>query len=118
MNLVFLTLLCALVFGVSLTNCAAHVGGSTERCLCHGTMLKSVKPGSIRRFRLFPPSASCSQTEILLLNVKQKGKGKGKGKGNGKGKGKGWVCLDPSKKQGQMLIRSKGLKRQNQKQKN
>ncbi|XP_051547334.1 chemokine (C-X-C motif) ligand 20 [Myxocyprinus asiaticus] len=108
MNLFFLTLLCALVFGVSLTNCAAHVGGSAGRCLCHGTMLKSVKPGSVRTFRLFPPSASCSQTEILLT-VKRKGMGKGMGKR--------WVCLDPSEKQGQMLISSKGLKRQNKKRK-
>ncbi|KAK7164913.1 hypothetical protein R3I94_003331 [Phoxinus phoxinus] len=112
MNQVVLTLLCALLFGVSLTHSAGHPAGGSQRCLCRGRLLKSVKPGYIHAVELFPPSASCSKTEIILTLT-----GKGKGKGNGKGKEKKLkLCLHPYEKQGRRVLEGKGI--QNKKQKN
>ncbi|XP_077087130.1 chemokine (C-X-C motif) ligand 20 [Siphateles boraxobius] len=116
MHQVVLTLLCALLFGVSLTHSAGHGAGLSPRCLCRGRLLKSVKAGYIHEVELFPPSPSCSKTEIILTLT---GKGKGKGKWKGKGKGKEYrlkVCLHPYEKQGRRLLEGKGI--QNKKQKN
>ncbi|XP_050966790.1 chemokine (C-X-C motif) ligand 20 [Labeo rohita] len=108
MNQVVLILLCALVFGVTLTHSAGQAGGSSQRCLCRGTLLKAVKLGWIRQVDLFPPSPSCSKTEIILTLT-----GKGKGKLiNRKSK----VCLDPDERQGQRVL--KGKWRRNKKQRN
>ncbi|KAK9974467.1 hypothetical protein ABG768_022560 [Culter alburnus] len=108
MNQAVLTLLCAVLFGVSLVHSAGHGAGISQRCLCRGRMLKAVKPRYILAVELFPPSASCSKTEIILTLT-----GKGKGKGRGK---RLKVCLDPYEKQGRRLLKSKGI--QNKKQKN
>ncbi|XP_039505903.1 chemokine (C-X-C motif) ligand 20 [Pimephales promelas] len=110
MNQVVLTLLCALLFGVSLTHSAGHGAGRSPRCLCRGRLLKSVNPGIIHVVELFPPSASCSKTEIILT-LTRKGKGKGKGKEE-----RLKVCLHPYKKQGRRLVEGNGI--QNKKQKN
>uniref|UniRef100_A0A9J8B7F7 Chemokine interleukin-8-like domain-containing protein n=1 Tax=Cyprinus carpio carpio TaxID=630221 RepID=A0A9J8B7F7_CYPCA len=105
MNQAVLTLLCALWLGVTPTHSA---GGLSQRCLCRGRLLITVKPRWIHAAELFPPSPSCSKTEIILTVT---GKGKGKGKeANRK------VCLDPNKRQGQRLLKGKG--RQSKKQRN
>ncbi|XP_067294432.1 chemokine (C-X-C motif) ligand 20 [Pseudorasbora parva] len=112
MNQVVLTLLCALLFAVSLTRSAGHGVGLSQRCLCRGRLLKAVKPRYIHQVELFPPSASCSKTEIILTLT-----GKGKGKGKGKGEEKRLkVCLDPNEKQGRRSLKGKWI--QNKKQKN
>ncbi|XP_016380891.1 C-X-C motif chemokine 10-like [Sinocyclocheilus rhinocerous] len=110
MNQAVLTLLCALVFGVTLTHSAGQAGGLSQRCLCRGRLLKAVKPRWIRAVELLPPSPSCSKTEIILTVT---GKGKGKGKEVNRMLK---VCLDPNKRQGQRLL--KGKWRQNKKQRN
>ncbi|KAF4113029.1 chemokine (C-X-C motif) ligand 20 [Onychostoma macrolepis] len=110
MNQVVLTLLCALVFGVTLTHSAGQAGGLSQRCLCRGKLPKAVKPRWIHAIELFPPSPSCSKTEIILTVI-AKGKGKGK-KVNRRLK----VCLDPNERQGQRLLKGKG--KQNKKQRN
>ncbi|XP_016089938.1 chemokine (C-X-C motif) ligand 20 [Sinocyclocheilus grahami] len=110
MNQVVGTLLCALVFGVTLTQSAGQAGGLSQRCLCRGKLQKAVKPRWIHAVELFPPSPSCSKTEIILTVI-AKGKGKGK-EVNRRLK----VCLDPNDRQGQRLLKGKG--KQNKKQRN
>ncbi|XP_067262928.1 chemokine (C-X-C motif) ligand 20 [Chanodichthys erythropterus] len=107
MNQAVLTLLCAVLFGVSVVHSAGHGAGISQRCLCRGRMPKAVKPRYILAVELFPPSASCSKTEIILTLT-----GKGKEKGRGK---RLKVCLDPYKKQGRRLLKSKGIQNKNQK---
>uniref|UniRef100_A0A8C1M869 Chemokine interleukin-8-like domain-containing protein n=1 Tax=Cyprinus carpio TaxID=7962 RepID=A0A8C1M869_CYPCA len=65
MNQVVLTLLCALVFGVTLTHSAGQAGGLSQRCLCITKLTKAVKPRWIHAVEMFPPSPSCSKTEII-----------------------------------------------------
>lgn len=108
MNQVVLTLLCALVFGVTLTHSAGHAGGLSQRCFCRGTLPKGVKSRRIHAVELFPPSPSCSKTEIILTLIV---KGKGKGKEVNK---KLKVCLDPNARQGQRLLNGKGKRNKNQ----
>nr|AXF84168.1 chemokine ligand 20a [Ctenopharyngodon idella] len=107
MNQAVLILLCALLF-CTLVHSSGHGAGISQRCLCRGRMRKAMKPKYIHAAELFPPSASCSKTEIILT-LNRKGKGKGRGKGLK-------VCLDPYEKQGRRLLKSKGI--QNKKQKN
>ncbi|XP_043096538.1 chemokine (C-X-C motif) ligand 20 [Puntigrus tetrazona] len=99
MNQVVLTLLSAVVFGATLTHSAGQAGGLSQRCFCRGELQKAVKPRWIYRVEMFPPSPSCSKTEIVLTLIR-----KGKGKLNRKPK----VCLDPNKRQGQRLLKGKG----------
>ncbi|XP_073696754.1 chemokine (C-X-C motif) ligand 20 [Garra rufa] len=109
MNQVVLTLLCALVFGVTLTHSAGQVGGASQRCLCRGKQLKAVKPRWIHTVDLFQPSPSCSKTEIILTLT-------GKGKETNR---RLKVCLDPNEMQGRRLLKGKGiLRRKNKKQRN
>ncbi|XP_056312954.1 chemokine (C-X-C motif) ligand 20 [Danio aesculapii] len=109
MNQVVLILLCVLLFGMSLAQSVGHGGGVSQRCLCIGKPYESVNSRSIQAVDLFPPSPSCSNTEIILMVVK--GRGKGRGKGNGK---RSKVCLDPNGKQGQRLLKGRWSKNQNQ----
>ncbi|KTF84972.1 hypothetical protein cypCar_00023173 [Cyprinus carpio] len=110
MNQVVLTLLCALVFGVTLTHSAGQAGGLSQRCLCITKLTKAVKPRWIHAVEMFPPSPSCSKTEIILTVI---AKGKGKGKEVNK---RLKVCLDPNEWQGQRLLKGKG--KPNKKQRN
>ncbi|KAL1274834.1 hypothetical protein QQF64_027648 [Cirrhinus molitorella] len=105
MKQVVLILLCALVFGVTLTHSAGQAGGALQRCLCRGRLLKEVKPGWIRAVNLLQPSPSCSKTEIILT---VSGKGKRKGKEINR---RSEVCLDPNGRQGQRLLKGKGSQR-------
>uniref|UniRef100_A0A673KLK3 Chemokine interleukin-8-like domain-containing protein n=1 Tax=Sinocyclocheilus rhinocerous TaxID=307959 RepID=A0A673KLK3_9TELE len=51
-------------------NCViGQAGGLSQRCLCRGKLPKAVKPRWIRAVELFPPSPSCSKTEIMRLKV-------------------------------------------------
>ncbi|XDV20378.1 hypothetical protein PO909_025717 [Leuciscus waleckii] len=102
--------MCSLTLKLSSTvvKYIGHAAGLSQRCLCRGRLLKSVKPEYIHAVALFRPSASCSKTEIVLTLT---GKGKGKGKED-----RLKVCLHPYEKQGRRLLEGKGI--QNKKQKN
>uniref|UniRef100_A0A671RI54 Chemokine interleukin-8-like domain-containing protein n=1 Tax=Sinocyclocheilus anshuiensis TaxID=1608454 RepID=A0A671RI54_9TELE len=103
-----LDLLCTLVLKL---NCViGQAGGLSQRCLCRGKLPKAVKPRWILAVELFPPSPSCSKTEIILTVI-----AKGKGKGNEVNR-RLKMCLDPNDRQGQRLLKGKG--KQNKKQRN
>ncbi|XP_026098032.1 chemokine (C-X-C motif) ligand 20 [Carassius auratus] len=109
MHQAVLTLLCALVFGVTLTHSAGQAGALSQRCFCRGRPLIAVKSRWIHAVELFPPSPSCSKMEIILTVT---GKGKGKGKEVNK---KLKVCLDPNKRQGQRFLKGKWKQNKNKK---
>ncbi|KAF5905593.1 C-X-C motif chemokine 9-like, partial [Clarias magur] len=58
-----------------------------ERCLCQTKAQERIRPALVKMFEIFPPSASCLNTEIILT-LKQGRK----------------VCLDPKGKQGQKIL--------------
>lgn len=39
--------------------------GKAERCFCQKEALEKVRPALVKKFEVFPPSASCSNTEIM-----------------------------------------------------
>ncbi|XP_062399260.1 C-X-C motif chemokine 2-like [Sardina pilchardus] len=104
MKILTVTLVCCILFAVSVTSSKGHIGGSLERCTCHGQRQR-VKRQLIAKVQLLPPSVSCSKFEILVTL-----------KNNKK------ACVDPKGKQGKRIIKLQSDmnqgKRQNRKPKN
>lgn len=44
---------------------AGRVDGKAERCLCQKKAQERVRPALLKTFEIFPPSASCPDTEIM-----------------------------------------------------
>ncbi|KAK3538776.1 hypothetical protein QTP86_015904 [Hemibagrus guttatus] len=94
MNASALSLVFFILFGVTAELCGGLIGGSTERCLCQKTNLqKRVKPALVQTINIFPPSASCFHTDIIItLKTGRK------------------FCLDPNGKQGMGILSGQRLK--------
>ncbi|MCJ8746956.1 hypothetical protein PDJAM_G00147820 [Pangasius djambal] len=100
-----LSVLFLIIFALTAMVCEGRVEGKTERCLCQKKAQEKVRPALVETFEIFPPSASCSNTEIILT-LKQGMK----------------VCLDPKGNQGQKILigqkqkkKAKGLRGKKQK---
>ncbi|XP_053466395.1 C-X-C motif chemokine 11-1 [Ictalurus furcatus] len=88
-----LTVLPLIVFALTAILCEGWGEGKAERCFCQKKALEKVRPALVKKFEIFPPSASCSNTEIIL-SLKQGMK----------------VCLDPEGNQGQKVLIGQKLK--------
>nr|AAN41454.1 interleukin-8 variant 2 [Ictalurus punctatus]AAN60105.1 interleukin-8 [Ictalurus punctatus] len=91
-----LTVLPLIIFALTAILCEVSAGwgeGKAERCFCQKKALEKVRPALVKKFEVFPPSASCSNTEIIL-SLKQGMK----------------VCLDPEGNQGQKVLTGQKLK--------
>lgn len=44
---------------------AGRAEGKSERCLCQKKAQERVRPALVKNLEIFPPSASCSNTEIM-----------------------------------------------------
>ncbi|KAF4074364.1 hypothetical protein AMELA_G00238570 [Ameiurus melas] len=88
-----LTVLPLIIFALTAVLCEGWGGGKAVRCLCQKKTVEKVKPALVEKFEIFPPSASCSNTEIILT-LKQGMK----------------VCLDPEGNQGQKVLTGQKLK--------
>ncbi|XP_062399249.1 C-X-C motif chemokine 11-1 [Sardina pilchardus] len=62
----------------------------SQRCTCRGTPVDAVRCNNIAGVRVFPASASCDKTEIV---VKRK-------------RGGGPICLNPTSKMGKKVLSS------------
>ncbi|KAG7481353.1 hypothetical protein MATL_G00065790 [Megalops atlanticus] len=92
MNRTTLSFLGITVFGlVIVTHCAGLRNGGTERCICKGNPLKSMRPKRMQNIEVFPASASCAKIEIIVTRRKTGRK----------------VCLDPKGEQGERILRNK-----------
>ncbi|XP_060739415.1 growth-regulated alpha protein-like [Tachysurus vachellii] len=100
MNAATLSLVFFIFFGVTAELCEGRIGGVTERCLCSKTTLqKRVKPALVQWINIFPPSASCSHTDIIItLKAGRK------------------LCLDPNGKQGMGILSVQKQKKKTKKQ--
>ncbi|KAF7687457.1 hypothetical protein HF521_014685 [Silurus meridionalis] len=83
-----------IMFALTTMLCEGRMGGKAERCLCQMKGKERVNPKLVETFKIFYPSASCSNTEILLT-LKQGMK----------------VCLDPKGNQGQKILFGSKLKK-------
>nr|AAN41455.1 interleukin-8 variant 3 [Ictalurus punctatus] len=88
-----LTVLPLIIFALTAILCEGWGEGKAERCFCQKKALEKVRPALVKKFEVFPPSASCSNTEIIL-SLKQGMK----------------VCLDPEGNQGQKVLTGQKLK--------
>ncbi|XP_076126205.1 permeability factor 2-like [Alosa pseudoharengus] len=105
-----LTLVSCILFGVSVTSSKGHIGGSLERCTCHGQRQR-VRRQLIEKVQVLPPSVSCSKLEILVTLKNNK-----KACVNPKGKqGKRFLKLQSDSKQGKR--RNPGPKKRQNRQK-
>ncbi|XP_060764075.1 C-X-C motif chemokine 11-1-like [Neoarius graeffei] len=81
------TVLSLIIFALTAVLCEGRVDGKAERCLCQKKAQERVRPALLKTFEIYPPSASCPDTEIVLI-LKQGMK----------------VCLDPKGNQGQKIL--------------
>ncbi|KAJ8263035.1 hypothetical protein COCON_G00154920 [Conger conger] len=89
MNMAHSIFLCVIVFGVGLTYCSGQDKG-TERCICSGNPMKSVRPNRLLTTKTFPASAFCTKIEIVVtLKTGKK------------------LCLDPHGRQGKRILSKK-----------
>ncbi|XP_060764077.1 C-X-C motif chemokine 3-like [Neoarius graeffei] len=95
MNAATLSLVFLIIFGVTAMVCDGRIGRETERCLCQKTKLqKRVKHALVATLEVFPPSASCSYTDIIITLKKGRR-----------------FCLDPNGKQGRRILSGQKQKR-------
>ncbi|XP_013983422.1 C-X-C motif chemokine 10 isoform X1 [Salmo salar] len=87
-----LILLCVTVFGAGF---AQFPGGRSEKCLCRGKLIQSVRIKRIQKLEVYPNSVFCAKTEIIATMK------------NGKKK-----CLNPEGKLGKRFLMRKRLEEQ------
>ncbi|XP_058230348.1 C-X-C motif chemokine 2-like [Hemibagrus wyckioides] len=101
MNTSALSLVFFIFFGVTAELCGGLIGGPTDRCLCQKTNLqKRVNPAFVQTINIFPPSASCFYTDVIIT-LKSGRK----------------FCLDPNGKQGMGILSGQRLKEKSKAQK-
>ncbi|KAM9447166.1 C-X-C motif chemokine 11-1-like isoform 1-T1 [Clarias gariepinus] len=87
MSATTISVLSLVIFALTAMLCEGRVEEKAERCFCKTKAKERVRPALVKMFEIFPPSASCLNTEIIL-SLKHGMK----------------VCLDPKGKQGQKFL--------------
>ncbi|KAK3538774.1 hypothetical protein QTP86_015902 [Hemibagrus guttatus] len=88
-----------IIFALTAMLCEGLIDGKAERCFCQKKTQEMVRPALVKTLEIFPPSASCAKTEIILT-LKKGTK----------------VCLNPDGNQGQKFLNGKRQKKKSKEQ--
>ncbi|XP_058230349.1 C-X-C motif chemokine 9-like [Hemibagrus wyckioides] len=94
-----LPLLFFIIFALTAMVCEGLIQGKAQRCFCQKNTQERVKPALVKTLEIFPPSASCAKTEIILTLKKGR-----------------QVCLNPDGSQGQKFLTGKKQKNKSKEQ--